>query len=440
MGFKVSIFSVLFIIMSAVILQSSLRVARSDVSVIRVPDDYPTIQAAIDAALNGTTILVNDGVYHENLHINKTLSLLGADRENTTIDGSNFDNTIIVSANGVLISGFTVRNSTDLSSGILLENSNRSTIIDNIITLNPREGLTLSNSNNNTIEDNIISNTGLPGGYYGTGIDLTLSNNSTISNNLIIWSYAIGIYFEDSRNNTLFRNTIEGAPEALIFYRNAFNNTFFDNNLINFQSPFYSADVSANDSAWSVGGRGNYWYDYVGLDDGSGGRIASDGVGDTNLPWEGVDDYPLASPVNPIEVFWNNQIFPGMLFTNSTAPALSFDQPSKKITFTVIGSVNTTGYFNISIPTTLLSGPWKILLNQTDVTSKTVITENETYATIYLSYDQGSGNVELIGTNVIPEYPSLSTIFSAILLLSTTIAMFATKKLRKGPAHASYDF
>jgi hypothetical protein len=48
-----------------------------------------------------------------------------------------------------------------------------------------------------------------------------------------------------------------------------------------------------------VFGEGNYWSNYNGLDDGSNGRIAGDGVGDTNIPHMGLDNYPLMEPVEP---------------------------------------------------------------------------------------------------------------------------------------------
>src|SRR5512141_1052475 len=46
------------------------------VGVIRVPDDYKTIQAAIDAANPGDMIQVRAGVYNENLTLNKPVSLV----------------------------------------------------------------------------------------------------------------------------------------------------------------------------------------------------------------------------------------------------------------------------------------------------------------------------------------------------------------------------
>lgn len=55
---------------------------------IVVPDDYKTVQEAIDVANPGDTIYVYNGTYYENIFINKTVSLVGEDPEITIIDGS----------------------------------------------------------------------------------------------------------------------------------------------------------------------------------------------------------------------------------------------------------------------------------------------------------------------------------------------------------------
>ena len=92
-------------------------------NIIKVPDDYPTIQAAIDAAaIDGDTIQVAAGTYKENLAITKGITLSGgwsADfttREPgaSTIDGQGLGRVISITTDSdstmVTIDGFTIVN------------------------------------------------------------------------------------------------------------------------------------------------------------------------------------------------------------------------------------------------------------------------------------------------------------------------------------------
>lgn len=53
----------------------------------RVPEDFPTIQAAIDAAGEGDTILISPGVYREHLVISKGVTLQGSGPTETILEG-----------------------------------------------------------------------------------------------------------------------------------------------------------------------------------------------------------------------------------------------------------------------------------------------------------------------------------------------------------------
>jgi len=53
--------------------------------VVRVPEDFPTIQAAIDVVAEGGTVLIGPGLYKENVQIKKSLRLVGVDQKQVNI-------------------------------------------------------------------------------------------------------------------------------------------------------------------------------------------------------------------------------------------------------------------------------------------------------------------------------------------------------------------
>ena len=73
--------------------------------------DYTNIQDAIDAANDGDTVFVYSGTYYENVNVSKPITLRGEDKNTTIIDGSAVDDVVYISANNVIISGFTIQNS-----------------------------------------------------------------------------------------------------------------------------------------------------------------------------------------------------------------------------------------------------------------------------------------------------------------------------------------
>jgi len=101
-----------------------------------------TIGAAVAAASPYDVIHVRKGTYHEDVIIDKPLSLLGEDQENTTIDASGLLNGINVDGHGhaglahVIVSGFTVQNAN--AQGIVVTDAWDVTISNNYVTGNDR--------------------------------------------------------------------------------------------------------------------------------------------------------------------------------------------------------------------------------------------------------------------------------------------------------------
>jgi parallel beta-helix repeat protein len=128
------------------------------------------------------------------------------------------------------------------------------------------------------------------------GISLFSQNTGISVSGNIITGGDYGIGLSNLESTTLSGNTIIGCWTGirLVF---AYGNTLFHNNFID-NSNQLSRYKSTN--TWDNGaGEGNYWSDYPGVDDGSGGRVAGDGIGDTNLPYHGVDMYPLMNKWSP---------------------------------------------------------------------------------------------------------------------------------------------
>ncbi len=92
-------------------------------NVLRVPSEYPTISAAIAAASPGDMVKVANGVYTEQVIIDKPIRVQGSDPKHTIIDGENktalsdVGQVRVVAAGNVEFSGFTIVNAGRSASG-----------------------------------------------------------------------------------------------------------------------------------------------------------------------------------------------------------------------------------------------------------------------------------------------------------------------------------
>jgi len=184
------------------------------------PGNFSIIQDAVDNASEEDTVFVYSGIYNdffpENgacVEITKNINLVGEDKHTTIINGSGFNRVVIIYAEYVYVSGFTIQHgkgpkSRDWILGIDISyhKSNDIRIFDNIIANTSRGIYTHQTSANIQIYDNLIMNN-----YYG--IENAFDNaplnvyNSTIINN------EYGIHSSFSRmvlSNNLISNNIVG--------------------------------------------------------------------------------------------------------------------------------------------------------------------------------------------------------------------------------------
>ena len=201
---------------------------------IWVPDNYPTIQQAVNNSTVGDTIVVRDGTYAENINVSKRLTIRSENGPNSTIVKA-FE----VIADCVNISGFTVRWARS-GKGIYLNGADHCNISNNTASSNNCGIYLYSSCNNTLINNNASLNRGSGGGGrdgtnggdgrdgYGYGIYLNSSSNNTLASNIASsnrgsggsggkggglghggnggYGYCYGIYLLDSSNNELVNN------------------------------------------------------------------------------------------------------------------------------------------------------------------------------------------------------------------------------------------
>lgn len=192
---------------------------------IRVPDDHATIQAAIDAAAHGDTVLVAPGTYGENIDFKGKSITVTSEKGpgGTVIDGLQIGCVVTFQSGedaDALLNGFTVTNGkSDLGCGICCINASP-TMVNNIITLNgPASdggGGIYCEAASPAIRNNVITHNAA--GLYGGGIEC-IQASPLIEGNVIAMNTCGGSgggigNFDASPtviNNVLFGNVAENG-------------------------------------------------------------------------------------------------------------------------------------------------------------------------------------------------------------------------------------
>ncbi len=330
-----------------------IQPVKAQPATIIVPDDYPTIQAAINAAKDGDTVYVKSGVYQQvnyqigvpDIQINKSISLIGQDKETTIISDVYWfpyphpmpqpaNHIIRINADNVTIEGFTFQYGSIgcwvCGSGCLI--SGNKFISDEDGVALEADGNTVSNcffngstdcsiviigSSNNTVTSNVVqetvsadtggiflfsfaSNNTIVGNEVNDCVDYGIivgdfcTNNTVAQNDITnngwgkgLWNGGIVVAnFADS--NEIVENNVSNNKYGLVQRLSSSNNSIYHNSFIDNQVQVIDFDVNlgACVNFWDNGypSGGNYWSNYGGTDSYHGpyqNITGSDGIGDT---------------------------------------------------------------------------------------------------------------------------------------------------------------
>lgn len=191
------------------------------------PGNYTTIQGAVDAANPGDTVFVFSGVYHEQVTVPKTLSLVGENRDATVIDGQHLGNVVSVTASWVNVTGFTVTNSTGGAgeAAIKFVGVQHGRIAGNNVSDNWGSGISLFASTDTSVEDNVLGDNLDPD---GAGILLDTSAGNRVANNTASGG-ADGVRLLYSNRNVVTGNHASGNWDYGVFLGRSWGNRVENN-------------------------------------------------------------------------------------------------------------------------------------------------------------------------------------------------------------------
>jgi parallel beta-helix repeat protein len=295
---------------------------------IVVPDDYSTIQEAINNAQSGDKIYVKEGTYEENIKITKSIELVGESMDFTIISGVEDDHVVDIEADGVTVEGFTIQNSGADKAGVYIDTVHYAVVRMNIVQ-SSSFGIKLFSSNGNNISDNFLVDNLFNGfrseashmtkfsrnvvednGVNGLFFNFTSTFNDILGNrvkkngieqpeikllNVKKYGTPAGLVIDSaSRSNSIKANAIEENIAGVSNIGASENNQIFKNDLRrNLEKQAFDTSISI----WNADDGGNYWGDYAGED------ADGDGIGDTPYAIEGGDNQdhkPLVNPLSPV--------------------------------------------------------------------------------------------------------------------------------------------
>ena len=234
--------SIRALIVAAVVLGGTVPASARTWTVGGPDADFPLIAPAIAAATAGDVIRVRDGVYREDLRIDKTLTIVADGRP--ILFGTGVGSVVVITAPECELRGFAIERSgigqTNAMDAAVQIQSDRNRIVGNRLR-RVFYGIVVSDARGNRIADNEIEGLGdLPFGRRGDGVYLYRAPDSLVERNRIS-GQRDGIYFQYASRGRAVDNLVSDSRYGLhdmfsddtVIARNRFENSAVGANIMN---------------------------------------------------------------------------------------------------------------------------------------------------------------------------------------------------------------
>ena len=317
----------------------------------------------------------------------------------------------------IRISGNNITNNE--STGINIWHSSNCSIFGNNIRNNKKRGIWFfgASSNNKIYGNNITNST------KGVFFDLSCKNYKIYENNITSNHYGISLegilsvgYKECPENNRIYGNNIVNNTDAGVLLDGSLDNVFYHNNFINNTLQIKVTQKERKQTnIWDNGyaSGGNYWSNYTGVDS------DHDGIGDTThvIDESNQDNHPLMGMFSDFKAISEHYV---QTICNSTIS--DFDFNGTAISFSVTGEDGTGGFCRTCIPTTLVSGTYRVFVDGTEIAHTLLPCSNSTHSYLYFTYTHSAQEVVII-----PEFPS-TLIVPLLMALTLGVAVHLKKR------------
>jgi len=187
------------------------------------PADFHTIQEAVNSpqVMDGDSIYVYNGTYYENVVMNKSVSLIGENKDFTIIDANGTGNVLVAQADYITVDGFTIQNG---GFGVALMGNSTKRYVGNAVTgnifRNNADAIGLSTCDRNILANNTFQNNvaNIIVGWLNPFVswDVTSNYNTITGNNMT--QGVVGITILYSKHNIVSENTISNMTDKGITF------------------------------------------------------------------------------------------------------------------------------------------------------------------------------------------------------------------------------